>query len=126
MPVFDDFLSENFDQCTERGFAAIRLGASGSVREAPWSVREALGASGKPLEASGSVLGASGASGRLPGAPGGIWRKFIFFHIFNVFGHSVIEFVMKLDENFCPCGHVKSGNRAKMGPKEVGGSGVSP
>ena len=48
-------------------------------------------------------------------------NKFWIFFIFDVFGHSVIEFVKELDEKICPCGHVKSGNRAKMGPKEVGG-----
>ena len=38
--------------------------------------------------------------------------NFLKIFIFEVFGHSVIEFVMKLDENFCPCGHVESWNRA--------------
>ena len=73
------------------------------------------------FEALGAFWELRGASGRLPGAPGGIWRKFVFFNnfgkifIFDVFGDSVTDFVMKLDESSCPCGHVKSWNSAKIG-----------
>ena len=54
------------------------------------------------------------------------FRHFWKIFIFDVFGHSVTDFVMKLDESSCPCDHVKSWKRAKIGPKEVGGSGGSP
>ena len=77
------------------------MGASGSVREASGSAR-------KRLEKSD------------------FFRHFWKIFIFEVFGDSVNDFVKELDESSCPCDHVKSWKRAKIGSKEVGGSlGVS-
>ena len=42
----------------------------------------------------GAFWGLRGASGRLPGASGGIWRKFDFFHIFGKF--SFLKFLVKI------------------------------